>query len=373
MMEEALWRRLHRWARRGEGRPAGVAPGDAALKEARHLLQLTSDAMPEGFAICRAVRDRAGDVTAFRVEQINATLLRMLGYDQSPIGREVDDVLPPAPFNWFCACHDILEGGRQVSVDCKDLFGRGAYEVRLARGGPDKLTLMIIDRTQTWLDERQHAERLLELNHRMKNNLANVAALLRLQGARASDPAVREQLSKAANRVDAVSDAHACLYRFGENETVDLGAYLADLCERLGRALMEEGRVTLEVDAASIRGPSDRALPLGIIVNELVTNAAKYAYPGAAQGKVRVSLRPTSEGMSLIVADDGRGLPADLANKPGGLGMPLVRSLVRQLGGSLQIQRRAPGVAFDVRLPNAAAQGGYGREALARPPSPRPA
>jgi len=347
--------RLGRWGRHQEER---------TLKEAKDLLELAGDAMPEAFAVCHAFRDRSGKATGFRIVHANSAFRRMLGGCRDPVGCELHEVMPPGAFDWLAAARDVFDTRRPQAVDCKDLLGQSACEVRMARAGPDRLTLVITDRTEIWLEQRRHAERFVELNHRTKNNLANVAGLLRLQAGRTSDLSVREQLGKAANRVDAVSDAHASLYRFGSHEIVDLGAYLTDLCERLGKGLMEEGRVALQVDVVPILGPMDDVLPLGIIVNELVTNAAKYAYAGSMTGTIRVRLERTSEGMALTVADDGRGLPPDMNAKSGGLGMQLIRSLVRQLDGSLDMYRREPGAAFEIRLPRPVVQGAGSQERL---------
>jgi two-component sensor histidine kinase len=156
---------------------------------------------------------------------------------------------------------------------------------------------------------------------------------------------------KAVGRIQAISDVHASLYRSSRKDDVDFAAYLTDLCERLSDSLLEEGeRVRLEFTAEPAIMSLDRAVALGVIVNELVTNAAKHAYPPPASGVISVDLRHGPEGLTISVCDRGRGLPAEASGA--GMGMRLVRSLVQQIGGVLDVER-GPGTTFRVRLPQA--------------------
>jgi two-component sensor histidine kinase len=327
---------------------------DIALAHAQELLRLTSDAMPEGFAICRVKVDGAGRLTHVRFERVNAAFLSLLGTGPDPTGCELDKVMPPADFDWMAACQDVFESRIPQRVDCKNLFGNGPCELVFAAAEPDRLTVMIIDRTQAWLEERRHADRLAELNHRTKNSLANVASVLRLQAGRSQDPEVRQQLLKACHRIDAVSQVHDSLYQAQEGETVDLGGYLAELCERLHKAFGGDRRVEMDLQTVSVRGVIEHTLPLGIIVNELVTNAVKYAYPSGGPGAIHVGLKQAGDGLLLTVGDDGCGLPDNL--RSGGLGLQLVRSLVRQLGGTFAVRKPARGVQFEIHVP---APGGH--------------
>jgi two-component sensor histidine kinase len=320
------------------------------LHEARDLLELTSKAMPEGFAVCRVIRDRSGRAVDFRVEWANAAFGRMSQLDADPVGRRLPEAMPPGTTDWTTTAMRVFKQGRPEALVCKAPTGTPC-EVRFARAGAGRLSVLITDRTEFEREEHRHAERLMELNHRTKNNLANVAGMLRLQGRRAADPAVREQLTKAANRVDAVSNAYESLYRFGSREVVDLGVYLTDLCDRLARALVDNERVSLEVEAATVAAQFEDVLPLGIIVNELVTNAAKYAYPEPMVGAIHVRLGQTADGIAVTVWDEGCGPPPSPDTKPGGLGLHLVRSLVRQMEGRIHIRPGHPGMAVEVRLP----------------------
>jgi two-component sensor histidine kinase len=187
-----------------------------------------------------------------------------------------------------------------------------------------------------------------ELNHRVKNNLAMVSSLLALQ-ARTAGPDVGAHLQKAVDRIQAIADVHASLYRSSRKDDVDFAAYLGDLCRRLDGSLLADDRVRITLEAESAVLPLERAVALGVIVNELVTNAAKHAYPAPAKGQIAVRLERVDRSLVLSVADTGCGLP----DQPGGgLGMRLVRSMVQQIGGLLEVDR-GPGAVFRVRLPDA--------------------
>jgi two-component sensor histidine kinase len=176
-----------------------------------------------------------------------------------------------------------------------------------------------------------------EINHRVKNNLMMVSSVLRLQ-ARDADAVAREQLLKAVGRVQSISEVYRSLYGDGQSGVVNFGAYLDELFKSLAASLIDDSeRITLKVDADSKTVPVDTAIPLGMIVNELVTNAVKYAYPQPASGVISVRFRAQPECI-LEVGDSGAGL-SENGEMSQGLGMKLVTSLVQQAGGELSVRR----------------------------------
>jgi two-component sensor histidine kinase len=194
-----------------------------------------------------------------------------------------------------------------------------------------------------------------ETNHRVKNGLQLVASMLGLQAASLADAEARRHLVEAQARVAAVARVHERLHRSEQLGTVAFGAYLRELCADLGNgasAAGSAGRVVVEAAAAEL--PVERALPLALIANELVTNALKHAYPAGEEGLIAVRFETSvgGDGMRLEVADRGVGLPTDLREaERGGLGMTLVRALVRQLDGRLHVEHGSPGTRFVVAVP----------------------
>ena len=196
--------------------------------------------------------------------------------------------------------------------------------------------------------EQEHVRRkeflVREVNHRTKNAIAMAAALLGMQAARSGDPGTREALETARGRLSLIAEVHELLYQGGAPEAVDFAAYL----RRLGPALvasLEAGpdrvEVLVEVEVEEATWGPDLAIPLGLVVNEAVTNALKHAFPGGRRGRVRIGLRRAGGGaVRLSVEDDGVGLPE--RRREGGLGLELVEALARQAGGEASVAA-APG------------------------------
>ena len=176
-----------------------------------------------------------------------------------------------------------------------------------------------------------------ELNHRIKNNLQIVRSFLVLESGRLADPAAKQALGAASQRIAAVGELHAMLYRGGAIGTLDLGAYLRELCGSLAEALIEDPRrIAIECRCAPLRADMDRAVLVALIASELITNSLKYAYPPPAGGVVRVELeRAAGEEAVLTVSDRGGGLAEPAAE---GFGLRIVRMLVRQLDARLSVR-----------------------------------
>jgi len=219
-----------------------------------------------------------------------------------------------------------------------------------------ELFRMAVRRAATERD-RQIAERdlmLEEFDHRVKNNFALVASLLDMQRRRAGDQATGEALATALTRVESIARAHRHLYRGGAATAanVDMATYLGELCSALAEALFLRGAITLACDSEHAALPRDRAVSLGLVLNELVTNAAKHAFEGRATGTIHVAFRARPGGWALIVADDGNGMPARKAPKgrEGGLGQRLVEAFAKQAGGTIATESGPQGTTVTVEL-----------------------
>lgn len=203
--------------------------------------------------------------------------------------------------------------------------------------------------------DRQIAERdlfLAEFEHRVKNNFAVVASLLELQK-RGADPATAAALSAALSRVESIARAHRHLYRGTPGvEAVEIADYLNELCQALGRALVLGERIRISCTADPAQLPRDRAVSIGLIVNELVTNAAKHAFAGREQGEIRVGFTAAAGGWVLSVADNGTGFVdrADASPREGGLGTRLVEAFARQARGTVQVETGAAGTRTVVAM-----------------------
>jgi two-component sensor histidine kinase len=194
-------------------------------------------------------------------------------------------------------------------------------------------------RERVWLRERsdllQRQDVLTqEFEHRLVNSLQIIGSLLSLQS-RTASPEAAAQLTIAARRVASFGRVHRRLHLLDHLESVEFKQYLRHLCDDLSELLFPGGTdCTIVVEAAEIDIPTIFAIPLGFIVNELITNSAKYARSNIT---VRLETTPTF-GHSLTVLDDGPGLPAGFdPARSKGLGMKIIARLVKQIGAELQI------------------------------------
>jgi two-component sensor histidine kinase len=182
----------------------------------------------------------------------------------------------------------------------------------------------------------QQAILLREVNHRVANSLQLIISLIELQARKVPDEAARAMLRQAAERVEAVTLVHRRLYTGNDVAFVDMDSYLAGLIEELARAVHGEPLIRVELTAAPVRLETDRAVAVGLVVNELVTNALKYAYKPGMQGTVRVVLdHDPVGGVRLVVEDDGVGYEPDAGPKGSGLGSLIVSSMAHTLGATV--------------------------------------
>ena len=178
---------------------------------------------------------------------------------------------------------------------------------------------------------------LREIHHRVKNNLQIISSLLHLQSKNVEGEGAHKLFAESQNRVRSMALIHEHLYQSDDLAQVDFGAYLDRLTEHLVRSYGARS-VTMDLDADSSPMSVDRAIPCGLIVNELVTNALKHAFPTGAPGTIRVQFAMHADAARLVVADDGTGVADESALEPAGsLGLKLVRGLVQQLNGTLEI------------------------------------
>jgi two-component sensor histidine kinase len=198
---------------------------------------------------------------------------------------------------------------------------------------------------------------LREIHHRVKNNLQVVSSLLSLQSGATRDPATTEILAESQNRVRSMALIHEKLYQSEGLERVDFADYVRSLITGLLWTYRSTaGGVTFTVAADDVSLGIDRAIPCGLIVNELFSNALKHAFPAGRSGAIEVSLRaehepPGEPSIVLTIRDDGVGLPDDLdIRKTGSLGLQLVGTLSRQIGGVFEVGT-GPGTTFSIRFP----------------------
>ncbi|CAJ36932.1 histidine kinase N-terminal 7TM domain-containing protein [Methanocella arvoryzae] len=180
---------------------------------------------------------------------------------------------------------------------------------------------------------------LKEVHHRVKNNLQIITSLLNLQSTGMDDPKYTGMIRDSQNRIKSMALVHEQLYKSRDLSNIDIAEYLNSLINNISRSYNQaSGRVTLRTDIETINVDIDRAVPIGIIVTELVSNAYKYAFPEAREGEIWVELRRDGGKIMLTISDNGVGLPEGLEiGKTGTLGLQLVEMLTQQIDGELEI------------------------------------
>jgi two-component sensor histidine kinase len=221
-----------------------------------------------------------------------------------------------------------------------------------------QILLAIEDVTERVRIEREHAaahERIAllleELTHRVKNSLQFIAATVMIESRSHQSGEGRAALERVSHRITALGHLYSKLTDAHTVDAVDAATYLEELCRDLVASIRTQGdtSIALETDIESERLPTDRAIPIGLIVNELVTNALKYAFPGEAKGTVMVTLKRMSGELRLTVADDGIGLDPRRADS--GLGGRLVDGFAQQLGGQVEWKSGRQGTTVHLILP----------------------
>lgn len=194
---------------------------------------------------------------------------------------------------------------------------------------------------------------LQEFDHRVKNNFAMVASLLDMQRRQVldADPRSADILSQAAARVDSIARAHRSLYRGDGLPTLfDMQDYLTELRDTLEASLTFSQGVRMRCDAERVWLPRDRAIAIGLLVNELATNAVKHAFPADREGLIAIAFHKQSDGnMCLVVADDGVGIPRGPA-RDASLGQRLIDAFAAQAGGKLRRESSPDGTRFVLDL-----------------------
>lgn len=191
---------------------------------------------------------------------------------------------------------------------------------------------------------------LAEVNHRVANSLQIVSAMVRLQAGAVADPAARAALDDTQRRINAIAQVHRRLYTGGDVEQVDMREYLRTLVDELAETWSTAERPrALRLAADPIHLPTDRAVSLGVIVTELVSNACKYAYP-AGSGEVRVALhREDDDVFMLAVEDDGVGMTGEISPGGTGVGTKLIRAMAQSLRTTVEYDTAHRGTRATLR------------------------
>ncbi|MDC0835359.1 PAS domain-containing protein [Geitlerinema sp. CS-897] len=338
-----------------------------ALEDSRHFIERIADTSPNVLYIF--------DLEQRRNVYVNHAIERYLGYTPNEVqalgDRLLEALIHPDDLGaYFDRLQQIAATPDSTVFDFEYRLQHknGLWRWFLARETPflrgsDSRVRQIIGTAQD-ITERKLAESRLqnslaekevllrEIHHRVKNNLNVVHSLLNMQARRVEDPTVREALFDSQRRLQAMALIHEKLYRSESLAQVDFAEYLQHLVTTLSQAsTLDPQRISVEMETEPIELDIDTAVPCGLIVNELLANAFKHAFPEARSGRVRVELRREEERLlRLTVEDDGIGLPDDaLSRTTRSLGMRLVTILADQIDAALEIDSNT-GTRFQLQF-----------------------
>jgi len=195
------------------------------------------------------------------------------------------------------------------------------------------------DKIKASLNEKEVL--LKEINHRVKNNLQIISSLLNLQSRDIKDERALRSFQVSQDRIKAMALVHEKLYQSEDLARIDFGEYIRSLATDLGSSYgLSSREIALKIDVEGILLGVDIAIPCGIIVNELVANSLKHAFPGNRSGEIAISFREFEGQYTMVIKDDGVGLPDDLdISRSSSLGLTIVNALTGQLGGTIELAR----------------------------------
>jgi PAS domain S-box-containing protein len=250
--------------------------------------------------------------------------------------------------------YESASGIRWVKTDKIPIFSKNGTPLGLI-GFAQDIT------TQKQAEERIHASLrekdilLNEIHHRVKNNMQVISSLLKLQASVCGSPELTERLNESQSRIHAMAMVHEKLYGSNDFSRIDLAGYVRTLSQELFQShKINQWKIALIVQTdGEVYVDVNKAIPCGLILNELISNALKHAFPGGRQGKLQILLRETeNKEIEIVVRDNGLGLPDDVdIHAPRSLGLDLVNGLVtKQLDGQIEV-RRDKGTEFRITFP----------------------
>jgi two-component sensor histidine kinase len=207
-------------------------------------------------------------------------------------------------------------------------------------------------RIQASLQEKEVL--LREIHHRVKNNLQVIHSLLKLQSSYTDDPKTLQMFQESQNRIRSMALIHELLYQSQDLARIDFGSYIQTLVKQLARSYsisLDTITWEIDVDPQDIQIGIDTALPCGLLINELISNALKYAFPQGQPGQIKISLRAcNNQEFTLVISDNGVGIPADLDfRNTDSLGLQLVCGTTGQIGGTIELNR-TQGTTFTIKF-----------------------
>ncbi|MCK5504154.1 MAG: PAS domain S-box protein, partial [Thermodesulfovibrionia bacterium] len=268
----------------------------------------------------------------------NPSSLKTFGRD-SLTGIPLKSILPGLEDVDLSSCIQdgtILSHPTQIGDRFFHFTVRGMPDLDIGQVYGDDITKLRLAEEKIRKSLKEKEILLKEIHHRVKNNMTVISSLLKLQAAKVRDEKYKEMFNDSIDRIQSMAFIHEKLYRSEDLSRVDFSAYLKDMVNNMFASYgLSPGRVALKMELEEVSIGIDNAIPLGLIVNELISNSLKHAFPESREGEVRVTLSTDNKNeITLTISDNGAGFPAGLDfSKSESLGLNLVTALTRQIQG----------------------------------------
>lgn len=324
-------------------------------KRSQEMIRLAVEAAPNGMVMT----DAAG-----RITMVNSQIEALFGYSRSELLDMSIDLLVPDRFRKL---HPQVRSS-YYSNPISRTMGKGRDLYALHANGKEfpveiglnplhtESGMMILASVVDITERKQQEEKLKaalkekevllsEIHHRVKNNLQIIDSLIGIQSEKVTGTKALAAFQESQNRVRSIAMIHQILYESQDFSKVEIASVINSLVDNLIQSYgIDLSKIAMDLNLASVFLPIDKSIPLGLIVNELVTNTMKHAFPQERQGKLTIQIRESaSNEVTLIVEDTGVGIAKDYNfDESDSLGLQLVETLVDQLGGTLTIERSDP-------------------------------
>ena len=315
--------------------------------------------MPEGYAYCQMLyeNEKPTDWIFFKV---NNAFEKHTGL-KNVIGKQVTKIIPeireadPAIFNFF---NRVIDTGNPDKFEMKIKSLKKWFSVSVYRIHHDYFVALFDDIT-----ERKHFENelilaldekkllLKEIHHRVKNNLQIVTSLLNIQSEYVTDQLSKEYFRVSADRVRAIALIHQQLYSSINLSQINFELYLKDLVNHLFKLYcFNPEKIKINIHASEITMDMDNAMTCGLLVNEIITNSLKHAFPGKRKGEIKIDLKKRNGEYFLNIYDNGVGMPEiDDVKEKKSLGMELIKMLSEQLDASIEVKNEK-GTEYNIKF-----------------------
>ncbi len=318
--------------------------------------------MLNAFVIFESVFDDNGDFISYRFVYINDSFEKITGVTLDEVrGKTVHEVWPEIQPEWIKRYGEVAVTGKPQTFELFHAPTDNFYSCNVFRPYENKEKFCVIfDDITEKVESQDEITRSLkekeimlkEIHHRVKNNLQVISSMLSLQAKVVKDEKSRDALIQMKQRVHSMSSVHELLYKSENLTEIPLKNHIEEITKPLFAIYRKSSNdIVMKVTSDDIRVSIEKAIPMGLVLNELISNSMKYAFEDRMKGEISITLKEEANQLTITVKDDGVGMSKEeFLNKTDTLGLNLVELLIEQLNGEVQMFN-GTGTTFEIRVP----------------------